>query len=960
MNTQTINRRMFLETAGTAAGVAAGVLSAPNAWGQVSNKSNGNESGAGNSGKTVALVCDPADAIVSASAPQWALGQLENILTARGISVRRYHRISDAGVAEFCIVAASTKSPWLKELLAQAKISLPNTPEALALASAGMGDKTALFAVGTDSRGLMYALLEVGDRIAHSDPPLAAIESQKPIVEQPANAVRSIARLFVSDVEDTPWFRDKSFWEHYFTMLAAERFNRFSLTLGLGYDFTRQIHDCYFHFAYPFFLAVPGFDVRAVGLPDAERDENLAQLRFISEAAVQRGLDFQLGLWTHAYQWTASPQANYTIAGLNDDNHAAYCREALSQLLADCPAIGGVTIRTHGESGVPEGSYEFWETIFKGAAGAGRKVEIDLHAKGIDQRMIEGALATGMPINVSPKFWAEHTGLPYHQASIRATEMPTAGEIGKNLGAGKASESLFALSNGERRFMRYSYGDLLREDRGYGIFFRMWPGTQRLLLWGDPQMAAAWGRSASFCGSQGAELCEPLSFKGRKGSGLPGGRNAYQDASLKPAADWEKYAYTYRLWGRLLYNPNAEPEVWRRKLQKNWGAAALDAEQALANASRILPLVTSAHLPSAANANYWPELYTNMSIVDAAVPSPYSDTPSPKRFGTVSPLDPALFSTMDEYAQELLSGQPSGKYSPAEVAAWLDEWTATAAKFLTQSQSKSDFSPNLDLRRATADVAIQIALGRFFAHKFRAAVLFAIYERSGTKSNESHTVLEKALKQYQAARDAWTEAAKMGDTIYVSDITFGPEKHLRGCWSNRLAAIDQDVERMAKLLEQTAPSAADPTTNQDAAAQKQADSATAASSLERAVQMVLSPPKRVAPVCQHKPPISFHAGNEMPLALTVQKNTEQQPEAVRLHYRQVNQAEKYETLEMKAENGNWTATIPASYTQSPFPLQYFFEVRLPTEEAAATRLATLFPGLDETLCNQPYFVVRQG
>ena len=154
-------------------------------------------------------------------------------------------------------------------------------------------------------------------------------------------------------------------------MLAAERFNRFNLTLGLGYDFTRQIKDAYFYFAYPFLLSVEGYNVRAVGLPDEEREKNLAMLRFISEEAVARGLDFQLGIWTHAYHWTDSPQVNFNIDGVNADNHANYCRDALAALLKACPAISGVTIRTHGESGVPEGSYEFWETIFDGAKQSG-------------------------------------------------------------------------------------------------------------------------------------------------------------------------------------------------------------------------------------------------------------------------------------------------------------------------------------------------------------------------------------------------------------------------------------------------------------------------------------------------------------------------------------------------------------------------------------------------------------
>jgi len=126
--------------------------------------------------------------------------------------------------------------------------------------------------------------------------------------------------------------------------------------------------------------------------------------------------------------------------------------------------------------------------------------------------MIDIALGTGLPLTLSPKFSAEHLGLPYHQASIRSAELPRVEQ-----GAG-----LFALSNGPRSFLRYGYGDLLREDRRYAIVHRVWPGTQRLLLWGDPAFASSYGRAMGFCGSAGGELMEPLCYKASGGSGLPG------------------------------------------------------------------------------------------------------------------------------------------------------------------------------------------------------------------------------------------------------------------------------------------------------------------------------------------------------------------------------------------------------------------------------------------------------
>jgi hypothetical protein len=256
---------------------------------------------------------------------------------------------------------------------------------------------------------------------------------------RPARDIRSIQRLFTSEVEDKPWFYDREMWPRYLAMLAENRFNRFNLSFGIGYDFLRGVTDAYFLFAYPFFLSVPGYDVRAVKLPDAERDRNLETLHFISEQTARHGLQFQLGLWMHGYRWEDSPNPNYTIEGVDAENHGPYCRDALAALLRSCPRISGVTFRVHGESGVAEGSYAFWGTVFDGVKRCGRKVEIDLHAKGIDQKLIDVAITTGMPVTVSPKFSAEHMGMPYHQADIREEEVPKANHIGGGL---------FSLSSG--------------------------------------------------------------------------------------------------------------------------------------------------------------------------------------------------------------------------------------------------------------------------------------------------------------------------------------------------------------------------------------------------------------------------------------------------------------------------------------------------------------------------------
>ncbi len=875
----------------------------------------------------ISIVLDASDPVVKQPPVQWAVEQLRDALAARGITTTFYENLAQSPPSHECILVTGRNSISGQPVRDAANISLASVPEALVLARGKIGKQTVLLAGGSDERGLVYALLELADRVNFAADPIAALKAVKPTAEQPANAIRSVACAFASDVEDKSWFQDRAFWPPYLTMLAAQRFNRFSLTLGIGYDFASNLRDCYFYFAYPFLLSVPGYNVRAVPLPDAERDRNLEMLRFISDETARRGLHFQLGIWTHAYQWTKSPDANYTIEGLTPETHAPYCRDALRALLTTCPAISGVTFRIHGESGVPEGNYDLWKTIFDGVVQCGRRVEIDMHAKGMDQPMIDVALGTGMPVNISPKFWAEHMGLPYMQGAIRQQEMPR----------NTPNTGFFSRSSGSRSFLRYGYGDLLTEDRRYGVLHRIWPGTQRLLLWGDPETAAAYGRVSSFCGSQGVELFEPLFFKGRKGSGLPGGRNAYADSSLQPAGgDFEKFDYTYRVWGRNLYHPDGDADGWRRSLQHQFGRAAEKTEAALASASRILPLVTTAHCPSAANNNYWPEMYTNMAIVGLSPAQPYFDTPSPKRFGTVSPLDPEFFLGIDEYVNELLGHESSGKYSPAWVANQLEAAAETASAQLRGAKSKVRDPRSAGFRRLAVDVAIQAGLGRFFAAKFRAGVLYALYERSGYQP-----ALESAINVHQMARVAWAELAGHARDVYVSDITFGPEFFQRGHWLDRLPAIDADTADMEKLLKQASESGTAPL---------KVDRKV----VEKAMRQALAKPEHDEnpPLAGlHEPPSSFQRGQPLTIVAHVPKS---KISGLRLRYRHVNQAEIWQMIEMERAGDDYRAVIAADYTDSPFPLQYYFQIHSDSGQA------WLHPGLERRWHGQPYFFVRQA
>ncbi len=881
--------------------------------------------------RRISVIVDANDPIASSDPVQWAAGRLRNGLVNKGFLCDIVPSADHVQGSAFSIVVAGVGSSLARNF-PQAGAALGN-PESLRLTPGHLAEAPATLVSASGRRGFIYGLLELAERVQFSPDPAAALHLTAPLEEEPANEVRSIARAFCSEVEDKAWYYDKDFWRGYLDLLVASRFNRFNFTFGIGYDFPRGVTGDYFHFPYPYLVNVPGYDVQVVRLGSEtgeqnlapftvdEREKNLQMLRFIASETGARGLHFQLGLWTHAYEWADSPHAHHRIEGLTPQNHAAYCRDALAILLKECPQIQGLTLRVHGESGIPEGSYPFWKTLFEAISGSGRTIEIDMHAKGVDQTMIDIATATGMPVKLGAKYSAEHQSLGYNQADIRELEIPEPDRM---------ETGVFSVSNGARRFTRYGYADFFQQGSRYQLLFRLWPGTQRHLLSGDPETAAAFGRTSSFCGAAGLDIFEPLTFKGREGSGLPGGRCAYADASLNPKlGDWEKFEYFYRVWGRCLYNPDADSESWRRYLKSSFGPGAGSVESALANASRVLALVTSAHLPSASNHAFWAEIYDNMPIVLGSERSPYSDTPTPKCFGTVSPLDPQLFSTIADHAGDLLAGRANAKYSPIEVAQWLEDYSALSAKALASARLQATSHTSPEFRRMEEDVLIQNGLGNFFAAKLRSGVLFEIYQRTGNAEAG-----QRALDQYKGAREAWATMASRANHVYRADITYGNIPMRRGNWADRIPDIDKDVAAMERKL--------------------QAPPSSTGHNVARAIQAATGKPNRPSVPCVHKPPASFHPGQPLSLPLLVSGvAAHDAPNAVHLYYRHVDQAERWLSIEMQRDHNGYSAKIPGEYTNSVFPLQYYFAFQRGSDAA------WFYPAFNSTLSNQPYFAISK-
>lgn len=829
--------------------------------------------------------------------------------------------------------------------------------------------KRQLVVSAADPLGFAYGLSDVARCAAASDEPAVFVASVPDAQRRSAVPIRGLQRVFSNVAQDSEWFHDRTFWTEYLEWLASCRFNRFHLAFGMQYNYSHDtVTDNYLCFVYPFLFDVDGYHVRAAGVEAAEQRRNLESLRFVSDETRRRGMRFQLGLWNHAFDYGAESHQRYAITGLDDSTHPGYCAKAVARLLSECPSIDGLTFRVHYEGGIREEGHEiFWDQVFSAAAGSGRELEIDLHAKGVDQLLVESASSKpGLHPVISAKYWAEHFGLPYHQASIRAAEAARPAATG---------EALRGVTQFSRRFTRYGYGDFLSEDRQTDLMFRVWPGTQRLLMWGDPEIAAGYARCATFAGARGLDLCEPLTFRGRDDTGVPGGHDPYLDSALRQdVQDWKKYRYAYLLWGRLLHDPDTDPRVWHDQLKLSYGAAADDVAAALGPLSKILPLVTVAHGASGANNLYWPEMYVNLPISPRRTDPPLSQrTPDPRaealgisyayaaylddrargesaiqytpaeeaelvaeivihdtdharNFGGISPFDPTLFYSVDDYVRDRQQRRVDARYTPLEVARWIDDLVTRASGPLAALHELPD-QEDAELRRTLVDLDVLSCLGRFFEAKFRAAVDYATFEGTG------HTpALESCIATYETARGAYADIGRLVEGIYQPALSFGKEPFEGGTWSDRLPSIDRDL---AALVDELTTATSDP---------RARDAANYPPQPERG--------RLEEPDLRHQAPPSFDRGQ--PLDLTVQLGSPHEISEVTLHYRHVDQSEQFQQATMLGLGRARTATVPGSFTAATYPLIYFFSVRHVDGRQG------LVPGLDATLANQPYLLLHSS
>lgn len=666
----------------------------------------------------------------------FGLEKLGRVLQARSISPIRKGSFDEAASSQILLVGTNSNSPFIRSLVGQGKLPLSDKKESLAVKRLKDQGKDLVVIAGADERGLMYALLEIARQIDLLPEDSAVFGAIKEGSESPSSPVRGMIVFLHNQDDEKEWYYSKDYWESYFAMLAENRWNTFNLCFSHQTPYLAPM--------YPFHVSVDKYpEVKAKGLTDEQREKNLEMLRTISSLARDRGLDFTLSVWQQiAWEKEAGRGQESMVTGYNRKNMTDYTYLALTKLLKECPGINGLQLRLNYESGInfDEQTAFFRDGVFRAAKEAGRPILIEVRDIGLLRETLAAALATGLPVRVSHKYWGEHMLFPYHPAKFIWT---------------------------------YSYGDWMKYPRDADQIYQVWSlGSHRLLTWGDPEFVRRFAPTTTLGESVGFEVCAPLPQKGY--GNAPGAWRIFRNREREYYQwEYERYWSTYLLFGRLTYNPGAGDEVWTGEIGRRFGPAAVEpVARAYRSASQVVPLI-AAVAPSNYNMGTWPEKDMGGLI---------------NYFLNLMPYDQARFRSFTEAVDDALSGRGSGRIAPDTVSSRLDAIASETDRALDEAR-RLIRSGQKEFWATEKDFRILAGMARYFAEKIRAASRLGFFYRTGDIGP-----LRLAIKSAETALATWKRLSALAEEIYSDKLVFAPGS--QGHWKDNIRYAEDDLKQL--------------------------------------------------------------------------------------------------------------------------------------------------------------------
>ncbi len=550
---------------------------------------------------------------------------------------------------------------------------------------------------GGDARGVMYGALAAAEQVALT----GGLKEQE---LRPALGVRALKMniplqgtgyLSEEDLAHNQWFWDLEYWRKYLDMAARDRYN--ALTLWSAHPFGRMVHVA----KYP----------EAAEVPSAELDRNIQFFRKIFQMAADRGIDTYLITWNIHVSRSFAEHHKVPESGFDSPLVRDYQRECIKSLLATYPMLTG--IGTAAGERMPDMTARQkmdWlaDTYFAALRDVGRPVPFILRywqADPVELAAMLDRVKPAGPIYLDIKFNGEHmySSTKPHVQDHRWMEL-----------AGKRYRLLWHLRNDD-------------------IF---------ILRWGDPDFVRAFvgqmvsPKTAGFV--EGSEIDVP-------------GTDWIHTAAAKAHVDWtykfEKFWFRYMLWGRMGYNPEEPEDTWRAIFTEHFGKAGPEVYEALKQASKIAPLITSYHW-NYMNGDWYVE--GSIGSWNTSFEQPRRNYRRATMYHDVRTyiFNNTIDNSMANIPEWVAGARQEG---PLDVAARLEGYGRKALELIASARPKVERGQK-EFACTEADIQASGNLGIYYAEKLRGAAYLGRFELLGNEKDQAESVvhLQRALAAWRS------------------------------------------------------------------------------------------------------------------------------------------------------------------------------------------------------------------
>ena len=239
-----------------------------------------------------------------------------------------------------------------------------------------------------------------------------------------------------------------------------------------------------------------------------------------------------------------------------------------------------------------------------------------------------------------------------------------------------------------------------------------------------------------------------------------------KNSNGKGQLELEKHWYQWMCWGRLGYNPNLGNDRFVDVIQSRFPSVkAQEMFSAWQSASMIYPLVTGFHW-GALDFQWYIESGQSTPAV-AKTPSGYHDATN---FINLPPHKGSGNISIPDYVKSFLSNTPVKGITPLQVA---ENILKNADNALTWAEKQS-YANAPELRVTIDDIKAMAWLGKYYAHKIKAATYLAIFRETLQKEWQI-----KMIEEWNTSAGYWRHYATLGLSNYLNPL-----------WTNRVGYVD--------------------------------------------------------------------------------------------------------------------------------------------------------------------------